>query len=142
VKAATDMNTNGGKEELAIGAHIFRFEPPDLFVIDLIGDVSQGDMAAIGEGLRRATGPFLIIINAKKMGSFSADAKKAIRDIPMSAGIAVVGASQATKLVLSILNRVYIMVNFGSDNPVEFCETEAQARKWVDTRWREMKNMA
>ncbi len=114
------------------GKHVIRFEPPDIFRIDLVGSVTDADMARIGEEFRRADGDFFMVIDAKEMGVFSGDAKKAIRDIPMSAGIAVFGAGAATRVVLSILNKVYMMVNRGANNPVEFCETEAQARAWVD----------
>jgi hypothetical protein len=128
-----------GTEEVPIGKHLFRFEPPDIFHIAFVGDVSGPEMAQIAENMRRLPrGTFFVLANARAVGAFSNGAKKNIRDVPLSAGVSVFGASATTRVVLSLLNKVYMMVYLGADSPIAFHDGEEPARAWIEGRRREI----
>lgn len=118
--------------EKFVGTHRVRYEPPDLFLIEFIGEIRGEDFAKIGEMFGQANKRFYVIADATKFTSFSAEAKKVIREIPVSSGNAVYGAPFQARLVLSILNKVYMMANLGREVPLEFCDSESSARTWVD----------
>ncbi len=115
-----------------IGHHVARFEPPDLFHLKFVGDLSAEELLNVSQVLKRATGKFYIAMETTEMGSFTSGAKKVIREVPLAAGIAIFGASRQMQLVLSILNKVYMMVNLGKDIKLTFVSTEEEARRWIE----------
>lgn len=126
------MSNESQVQEIQFSAHSARLEPPDLFSISLVGDLGAEDMVTLGEFLRRAPGKFYIVMDTTHMGSYTTEAKKSIREIPMASGIAIYGASRKMQIILSILNKVYMMVNLGKDIPLSFVSTEEEARRWVN----------
>jgi len=113
------------------GAHVVRWEPPDLFVVRFIGPLSADELVGVGDIFRKQTGRFYVIIHTAELGSFTSAAKKAIKAVPLAAGLAIVGASRQMQLMLSLLNKVYMMVNFGKNSPITFVATEDEALRWV-----------
>lgn len=126
------MSTEPEVYEEIVGAHIMRFEPPDLVCARIVGDLSADDVAALARTYRRAPGRLYSIIITSELGSISSAAKKAVRDIPVAHGVAIVGASRQMQLVISLLNKVLMIANLGKNNPITFVETEEEARRWVE----------
>lgn len=126
------MATNPDMREEKVGAHIVQFHPPDLFSVHFVGDIAADELAGVGKVFKAmASGGFYVVINVGQLGSFSSAAKKAIKEVPMAKGLAIVGASKQMQLMLSLLNKVYMMVNFGKDSPITFVSSEEEAIRWV-----------
>lgn len=126
------MSTESEPLEETFGSHTFRFEPPDLVCARFVGDVSAEEMAALGRVFRRASGKLYGILITKDLGAISSGAKKTIKDVPLADGIAVVGASRQMQFVISLLNKVHMMLNLGKNGPITFVATEEEARRWVE----------
>lgn len=126
------MSNENEAQEIHFGSHTARFEPPDLFEINLVGDLGAEDLRALGQFLKRVSGKFYIVLQTTHMGSYTTEAKKNIKGIPMASGIAIYGATRKLQIILSILNKVYMMVNLGKDIPLTFVSSEQEARQWVD----------
>ncbi|MBK8257296.1 MAG: hypothetical protein IPK82_32055 [Polyangiaceae bacterium] len=117
-------------EERVIGKHIVRFTAPDHFHIQFIDDVSVAELSALGDFFKLAKKVYLLV-DASRMGAMSAEAKL-VKKIPISAGSAVYGASTKARVALSILNKVYMMVNLGKEVPLAFFDNEMEARTWLE----------
>lgn len=126
------MSNQNEAQEIRFGSHTARFEPPDLFVLNFVGDLGAEDLRALGQFLKQPKGNFYIILETTQMGSYTTEAKKNIKGIPMASGIAIYGATRKLQIILSILNKVYMMVNLGKDIPLTFVSSEQEARQWVD----------
>lgn len=113
-----------------IGRHIVHFTDPDLFHIRFIGDVRGSDFGELGEFFREAAGKIFLLVDATQMGTVSAEARL-VKQIPISAGSAVFGAPFQARVALSILNKVYMMVNKDQAVPLGFFDTEEEARAWL-----------
>ncbi|MEZ4314570.1 MAG: STAS/SEC14 domain-containing protein, partial [Polyangiaceae bacterium] len=118
-------------QEKRIGNHLVRFTEPNLFHIEFMGDVSASELSELGDFFREAKDKVYLLVDASRIGSMSAEAKL-VKKIPISAGSAVYGAGSKARLALSILNKVYMLVNLGKEIPLSFFETEPEARAWLD----------
>lgn len=117
--------------EVMVGTHKTRFEPPDLFVTKYIGDYALDDIRGHVELYQRATGKFYLLLDVSELGSFTSEARKAIKEAPMASGVAIFGGSGKMQLIVSILGKVYSMVNMGKVE-IKFFPSEADGRKWID----------
>lgn len=127
------MSNESEVQELKTGTHIARFEPPDMFTVKLIGDYSVSNILSHAEFYKRAPKKFYLLLDTSEMGSFSTEAKKVIKEVPLAAGVAVFGASRQAQLVLSLLTKVYMMVNMGKAVEIKFVSGEAEGRRWLDS---------
>ncbi|MFO0591082.1 MAG: hypothetical protein U0441_26290 [Polyangiaceae bacterium] len=123
--------SNENREE-KIGAHSMCFEAPDVVVLTLTGDVAGEEQLRFAQFLKDIPGKVYLIVSAGGLGSFTTAAKKAIKEVPPARAVIIHGASRQMQLVLSILNKVYMMVNLGTDIPLSFVANDGEARKWVD----------
>jgi len=89
-------------------------------------------MVALARVFRRAQGKLYGILITKDLGSISSEAKKSLKDVPLADGIAIVGASRQMQFVISLLNKVHMMLNLGKNGPITFVATEEEARRWVE----------
>jgi hypothetical protein len=123
-------------QEWKVGQHSICFEPPDVVTIVFVGDVSGPEMSAINDKPRELFDKeeYFSILNLEKLGSFSAEAKQKIRESPLTKGVAAFGASFQTKIVISLLSKVYSMLYRGGAAPVFFAATGAEARAWIEAR--------
>jgi hypothetical protein len=123
--------------EQRIGAHTIRFEPPDLCVTSIVGDLSGEEMVEIVQVvakfcLDRPT--VFSITDMSRMGVMSAEAKKHLRDMRSFDGLAILGASVQLRVVMQILSKAYFVLNRKSV-PMVFVTSVEEARALVDT-WR------
>jgi len=126
------MEKQTERREEKIGAHSMVFEPPDLCTLVLTGDVSGDEQTRFGQFLRDLPGKVYLIVAADALGSYTTAAKKAIKDVPPARAVVIHGASRQMQIVLSILNKVYMMVNLGTEIPLSFVANDLEARRWVD----------
>lgn len=126
------MAEESGARSESVGAHTIAFEPPDVCVFQMVGDISGDELVRVAQFLKEVPAKFHLIVDTGRLGSFTTSAKKAIREVPLAAAVAIFGASRQMQLVLSILNKVYMMVNLGTDIPLTFVPNEDEARKWID----------
>ena len=126
------MSTENNIQERKFNAHTMRFEPPDLFLLRVVGDVSLEDMLNTSEFYKRASGSFYIIVDVSEMGTVLSDAKKAIKEIPLASGVMIFGASRQMQLFTSLLTKVYMMVNMGKGIDIKFVSNESEGRSHVD----------
>jgi hypothetical protein len=126
------MPTKSEVQERKFSAHTMRFEPPDLFLLKLVGDFSLQDMLDLAECYKRASGKFFVIVDVSALGSVGNDAKKALKELPLAAGVAIFGASLQVQVFASLLTKVQLMVNMGKGIDVKFVSNEDEGRKHVD----------
>lgn len=117
--------------EFKCGAQEVWFHPPDVFRVRFHGNVGPDEMEQIGKAFASGPPNFYAIVDTTDLGSITSAAKHGIRKVPLTAGLAIVGASRQMQLMLNLLNKVYMMVNFGKDNPITFVATEEEALRWV-----------
>lgn len=125
------MASETGIREQKFGTHTMVFEPPDLCTLTLVGDVAGDEQSEFGDFLKSLPGKVYLVVSAGQLGAYTTAAKKAIKDVPPAEAVIIHGASRQMQLVLSILNKVYMMVNLGTKIPLSFVADDAEARKWV-----------
>lgn len=135
------MNHEGAHEQ-HIGAHVFRFEPPDVCQITWVGDISERDMldyyAAVtrfGEGKRW----ILAMIDMTRVGKATHQARQVgSRSPQIIRGAVIFGASFQQRMATSLLYRAATLFRGKSEVTLGFAETEAHAREWVAGRRQEL----
>jgi hypothetical protein len=130
--------------EADYGAHAIAFEPPDLIVVIVRGALcveEMSDLAAFVRAHTTALGAVLLIADLSAMSALSATARRAAaetsRGIPYR-GMALYGASFQTRVVAKLALGAMRLLGATSDCPIEFCQTEQEARAWVAKRRREI----
>lgn len=130
--------------EIWIGRHLFRWEPPDLGYVRYDGDMDAATQATYSEKSRQYTADkphVFLIVDTSKLGKFTPEARR------MSAngskglalrGIAIVGASRTLRVIAELASRGMDILNRNNNNPTRFFETEKEARKWIDSRRRDL----
>lgn len=131
-----------GPWDQKVSEHLVHFEPPDLFTIHLDGAVAREQIGTFASLLGRAQGTFYMIISTAKLTSVDSQAKRGVGELPRAAGIAYVGASRQMKLILSLMDKVYTVLNYGKNSPITFVATEEEAGQWVDDLRRRAKTSA
>lgn len=133
-----------GEEEEAgwhdIGAHRYRFEPPDLVLLRDHGDVSPEEMQRIAEMIQRfrvvAGKPVCFINDISAMGDLPADTRKlaALGDALNSIrAIALVGADLRRRILARlVINAAKLARRPGNLPPIVFFSIEAEARAWIE----------
>jgi hypothetical protein len=126
--------------EVSVGAHLFRWEPPDTTYLRYCGDMDGDSMQKLIDHSRRFTvgkPHVFLLVDMAKVGKVSADARKRSgqggKDVRLR-GVAVIGASAPMRLLAGMATRAVDLLHGNSDNPTRFFEREAEARVWIATR--------
>jgi hypothetical protein len=128
---AIDMSNEGDVQEYMFGAHATSFEPPDLYVVRFDGEYAEKELNGHSELFNKGPQPFYLILDASKLGSVSGGAKKALKNMPTAAAVALFGARAQVRLLLSFLTKVYLMVSQGKVE-IQFFPDEPEARRWIN----------
>ena len=127
-------------QEVMVGPHMFRWEPPDIGCVIYHGDLDGPTTADLSEAGRRFTKgrPYVfLLVDVSKLGKVSAEARRGSatggKDINLR-GVAVVGASATLRVISSLVTRAVDLLNGNTDNPTRFFQTEAEARAWITGR--------
>ena len=122
-----------------IGAHRFRVEPPDVFVLHDFGDVSPDEMRALCDVVHRIAdeaGRAIFWINdISRMGELPAETRKiaALSGVLSRArAVAVVGAGFRQRILARlVVSAARLSMRAGSLPPIEFFPDEQEARDWI-----------
>jgi hypothetical protein len=128
-------------EEQACGSFV-RFEPPDICLLVVVGNVDASLMRRMTEDLRRVadgkTHVFLLMDHSN-VDSISAEARKVALEATQNlriAGGASFGASFTVRVLVSLLARAH-SIFWGEDaKAIRFFRAEAEARRWIEERRR------
>ncbi|AKT37477.1 STAS/SEC14 domain-containing protein [Chondromyces crocatus] len=133
--------------EWYFGRHSMHFEPPDLQVVVLEGEVSADDIQFIADANR----PFyeqaslsISLILLKSVAVASPGTRKAVASNPMRPiphVLAFVGGSFATRVVTTVVLRAANLITPGK-TLFAFFDDEKPAREWIDARRRELSSRA
>jgi hypothetical protein len=124
------MSNQSEAREFTVGTHPTRFEPPDLYAITFDGDYMEEHILAHCKLFEEGPETFYIVLDTAKLGAVPTETKKALKQMPSAAGLALYGATPQMKVVLSVLTKVYTMMSKGK-TAIKFCADEAEARAWV-----------
>lgn len=126
--------------EVYIGEHLFRWEPPDTGYIGYRGDLDGPSMIALRDAGRQFTvgkPQVFILVQMAHLGKVTMEARRQSaqggKDVNMR-GIAVISASAPLRLISSLVSRAFDLINGNVDNPTRFFETESEARAWIAAR--------
>lgn len=128
-----------------IGKHITSFEEPDIVFMRLSGPVSAEEGAEINR-LHREMGMgrdhVFFLVDLKELDGIHPSVRKesgeTLKELPLR-GAAIYQASFKARVVAKLI--ITAMNLFRSDDdkaPIEFFDTEAEARGWIERRRREV----
>jgi hypothetical protein len=123
-------------ESRVVGSHRIDLEFPDVVHIHYGGDVEPAHYLAFQEFITDLLPetPLYFLRDARKGGFVAAETRKHIvANANESKFIAVItyGSSFQTKTVFDNMNRALRTIR-GTTVPIEFFDTEAEARAWID----------
>lgn len=133
-------STGDRPNEVRVGAHLFRWEPPDVGYTAYHGDLDGEAMVRLSTQSREFTlgqPRVFLLVDMTRIGKISAEARRASASGSTGLvlrGIAVFGASAALRIIAGFVARATDLMNRNNDNPTRFFETEAEARAWIDAR--------
>lgn len=120
----------------SIGAHSCWFEPPDLFRVRLVGDISPSDFEGINQvALERSAraGHLFWLVDVTRAGSIEPEARRLMvqeAPPPWVWGAAVFGLGFPQRVLLRMMQRAAALL--GVPGPlVEVCAGEAEALAWI-----------
>lgn len=124
------------------------FEEPNIAHWFLIGQVDEADIMRIFEAqmeFYRGKAFLLLLIDVSQLKSLSTAARRKMATGPIPGkqamrvcGCAIIGASfhiQVLGLLVAKAARVFSPTD---ENVLHYCDTEAQAREWIEKRRREL----
>lgn len=121
------------------GAHRARFEPPDVLVMQTMGDVGIEEIRQFLGDLVKWPRPergFFYISDVSQMGHQTGQVAGEMRKLPPNIfrATAVVGAKFHQRVAADLLRRVMVRLNLpGYAADAQFFATEAEARVWIDS---------
>jgi len=133
-----------GEDWQPLGAHRYRFEEPDLFIVRIVGDVTRSDTEAMFdelEALATKAGRLVFwLSDISELGQVSQEARK----LPLTRdpsrwlrGSAVFGGSFHQRLVANLVMKAIPLLRPSRRmSPLAFCATEAEARAFVEEQRR------
>ncbi len=132
---------------MKIGEHEFEIDPPDVVIMRWRGLLAPTEFGRGIEYLRGSCSewPYMILIaDLSGVASIPADVRRIVPELTSwmpFRGVAIVGASFTIRTVAVMLFKVINLVR-GTDNPVHFKATEAEARAWIESRRLELAGKA
>ena len=128
-----------------IGSHRTGYEDPDILYMKLVGEVTNEEVRAINRvhleyGQER--GRLFYLIDLSELDNLPAqvrrEASETVKILPLR-GTAIFGAPLKAKVLAKLLMTAVNMFKGGrNQNPVEFTDTEQEARVWLERRRREV----
>ena len=133
-------------DSATIGRHTTFFEPPDILFMRLSGPVSEEEAKEIDRvHLAWAAGHPRVFFLLDLSGLESIDpegrkdASRTVRELPL-AGVAIYGAPMKARVLAKLVFTAMNLFKASSADrfPIEFVDTEAEARAWIEERRREL----
>jgi hypothetical protein len=136
------MNTDPPDGWQANGRHLIRFEPPNLFLTRLRGDVHKADAErsyTIMQAKIDEIGPIYWITNLSEIGRMLPEARTVkgppgrVHDPKNVLGFAVIGTSFHQRIVAQLAIKANRLLRGDKSHlNVEFFSNEKDARQWVE----------
>ena len=136
------MNTEVPEGWERNGAHLIRFEPPNLFLTRSKGDVSADDMLRTYATMQEkidVIGPIYWISNMSEMGRMSAEARAVkgppgrVHDPANVLGLGIIVPSFHYRVIAQLAVKANRLLRGDrSALNLEFFSNEADARQWVE----------
>ncbi|TKD12780.1 STAS/SEC14 domain-containing protein [Polyangium fumosum] len=138
------MKEESSEDWTPLGAHRYRFEAPDLFVIRVVGDVSLSDTQAMFERIETFSGkagrPIFWLSDISGLGQVTPDARKfplALDATRWLRATVVFGGSFHQRLVANLVMKAIPLLRPSRQmRPLSFFPTEAEARAYVEAERR------
>jgi hypothetical protein len=115
-----------------------RFEPPDVFYIDVSGDVSGPDIHTTFQSLARACrdhGKLYVIANVTRMGTLLPEARKVAsrKEYELSlAAMIIIGATFTQRTILGLIDKAYRALSREPNAPpMVFVASLYEAHRWI-----------
>jgi hypothetical protein len=123
------------------GNHVTNFEEPDILYMKLVGDVSNEEVKGINQahlGYGENAKELFYLIDLSELENLAPQVRKeasqVVKMLPLR-GTAIYGAPLKAKVLAKLMLTAANMFRGGKNpNPVEFCDTEAEARAWIEKR--------
>ena len=142
------MDPRHDPNNLIFGKHITYFEEPDIIFMKLSGDVTDAEGLEL---LRRQRGfaegrkLLFFLMDDREMAGISPDARKAVaemlKEIPLY-GMANFQAPMKAKVVAKlVITAINLFRKDAKSNPVEFFNSEEEARAWIAQRREQFKHL-
>lgn len=128
-----------------VGKHYLAFEEPDILFMRLNGSVSQDEGSEINR-LHREIGVgrdhIFFLVDLKGLDSIHPSVRKesgeVLRELPLR-GAAIYQASFKARVIAKlIITAMNLFRNEEEKAPIEFFDTEAEARAWIEMRRRKV----
>jgi hypothetical protein len=128
-----------------IGNHATYFEEPDILSMKLVGEVGTEEVREINRmhlEFGRDRDHMFYLIDLSELDNLPSQVRKeaseTVRSLPLR-GTVIFGAPLKAKVLAKLLMTAVNMFKGGkNNNPVEFTDTEAEARAWLDRRRRQL----
>lgn len=124
-----------------IGKHVTGFEEPDILFMKLIGEVSDEEVKAINQthlDYGQKAKHLFYLIDLSELDNLSPGVRKqaseVVRVLPLR-GTAIYGAPLRARVLAKLMLTASNMFRGGKNtNPVEFVNSEEEARAWIEKR--------
>jgi hypothetical protein len=142
------MDPRQDPNNLVFGKHVTYFEEPDIIFMKLTGDCSDAEglellrrQRSFAEGRKM----LFFLMDGAEMAGISPGARKAVaetlKEIPLY-GMANFNAPMKARVVAKlVITAINLFRKDASTNPVEFFSSEAEARKWIESRREKYKHV-
>jgi hypothetical protein len=133
---------SGSQPELRLGAHVVTFEPPDLITARLHGDITEEMVRAFYRFLAEVTagkGHIMVLIDLGDLGEILRETRRSVTrrpDLPPYRGMVFYNATFQARVTLKFLLLAVNLITRNRDNPLVFCDSEAEGRRWIEERRR------
>ena len=130
------MKESQGAQEHRVGAHLLRFEPPDLYHITLVGDLSMAELTALGDIVApvERSQQIFVLADMRRFGTLSPGVRKVeMYHYPGPHAVAFVGASFTARVVTTLLSKAFRVLHPETKRRSAFFDTEAEGRAFLDT---------
>ena len=134
-------------ENSRIGDQITYFEEPDIIYMKLVGSLEEADGLEVNRRHRemaRGRDHIFFLIDLAELERIHPIVRRAatetLKEVPLR-GIAICQAPLKARVIAKLITTALNL--FKSDaakNPIEFTDTEEEARKWIADRRRELLN--
>lgn len=132
-----------------VGSHATGLEDPDILYLKLVGDVSNIEVKEINQvhvEISQTNRQLFYLIDLSQLDNLSPQVRKeaseTVKTLPLR-GTAIYGAPLKAKVLAKLMLTAANMFRGGKNlNPVEFTDTEAEARAWIDKRRKQVQTAA
>lgn len=121
-----------------IGRQLTAFEEPDIIYLKFVGDVTDAEVKAINDlhlEICRGRDRVFFLVDMEELETLSSSVRKsaieALNQMPIQ-GLSIYKAPMTARVLAKLI--ITGMRLFGKNIPLQFSDTEADARRWIEQR--------